>query len=107
MPHKGNSSPHDPGAPLTPFETNKLLPANRMLTRKRELPMKLLRLVIPILLVPLSISAQAGSKASWADWSFLIGQWAAGDSSGVPGKASQGSFSLTPDLGGSVLVRKN
>ena len=69
--------------------------------------MKLLRLPILILLMPLFASSQSAPKDSWAGWSFLLGEWTAGDSSGEPGKASKGSFSLAPDLGGSVLVRKN
>ena len=36
-----------------------------------------------------------------------MGEWTAGGSSGVPGHASSGSFSLVRDLGGAILVRKN
>lgn len=45
--------------------------------------------------------------AGWSDWNFLLGEWTASESNGVPGAASKGWFSLTPDLGGKVLVRKN
>ena len=43
----------------------------------------------------------------WQDWNFLLGEWDLGQGGGVPGKASSGYFSLTPDLGGQILVRKN
>lgn len=68
--------------------------------------MKLLRLV-PLLISPWLIFPQSSPKDSWADWSFLLGEWTAGESSGVPGQASKGSFTLAPDLNGTVLVRKN
>jgi hypothetical protein len=65
----------------------------------------LLRIIL--LLLPLAALAQNAGPDPWADWKFLLGTWTAGDSSGVPGQASQGSFTLAPDLGGQVLVRKN
>jgi hypothetical protein len=68
--------------------------------------MKLLRLALLLSFSGL-LSAQNNSKDNWTDWSFLLGEWTAGDSSGVPGQASKGSFSLAPDLGGTVLLRKN
>jgi len=43
----------------------------------------------------------------WAGWDFLLGEWVAAESSGVPGSASSGGFTLASDLGGKVLVRKN
>jgi hypothetical protein len=52
-------------------------------------------------------SGQSGTKSEWADWDFLLGEWASTESSGVPGAASSGSFTLAPDLNGKVLVRKN
>jgi hypothetical protein len=68
--------------------------------------MKLVRL-IPVFLLPLLASAQNSSKDAWAGWGFLIGEWTAGTGSGVPGQASNGSFTLTRELGGTILVRKN
>jgi len=65
-----------------------------------------LRVVGPLLLAAL-VAAQSTPKDSWSDWNFLLGEWTAGDSTGVPGQASKGSFTLAPDLGGTVLVRKN
>ena len=61
------------------------------------------------LLLSLSIVAFAQKAATdpWNDWQFLLGEWTSGQSSGVPGQASKGSFTLAPDLGGQVLVRKN
>lgn len=50
---------------------------------------------------------QTSSQDPWADWKFLLGEWAAGESSGVPGQASKGGFTLTPDLDGKILVRRN
>jgi hypothetical protein len=52
-------------------------------------------------------SAPQKDAGDWAEWSFLLGEWTAGDSSGAPGRASKGGFTLAPDLGGKVLVRKN
>jgi hypothetical protein len=62
--------------------------------------------LIPLLLLPLAADAQ-NPAPSWNDWQFLLGEWTAGESSGVPGQASKGWFTLAPDLGGQVLVRKN
>jgi hypothetical protein len=60
-----------------------------------------------LIFVPLVVFAQSSPKDLWADWGFLLGEWTANASSGVPGQASKGSFTLTPDLNGTVLVRKN
>jgi hypothetical protein len=66
----------------------------------------LLRLIA--LLLPLAAFGQNASPDSWADWKFLLGEWTAGESSGVPGQADKGSFfTLTPDLQGKALVRRN
>lgn len=62
--------------------------------------------IILFLLSPMALFAQ-NLPESWNAWQFLLGEWTSGQSSGVPGQASKGSFSLTPDLGGQVLVRKN
>jgi hypothetical protein len=42
----------------------------------------------------------------WGPLQFLIGDWA-GEGGGQPGQASAGSFSFTPDLQGTVLVRRS
>lgn len=52
-------------------------------------------------------SGQDSSPVSWTDWTFLLGEWTAGESSGVPGQASKGWFTLAPDLDGKILLRKN
>jgi hypothetical protein len=44
-----------------------------------------------------------GENDSWADFRFLIGSWV---SDGQPAEGS-GSFTLEPDLGGKILVRRN
>ncbi|MGB9032445.1 MAG: hypothetical protein WCC27_20135 [Acidobacteriaceae bacterium] len=63
--------------------------------------------LIPVLLLPMLAVAQAAPLDPWAGWKFLLGEWEAGDSSGVPGAASDGGFTFEPELGGTVLVRKN
>jgi hypothetical protein len=68
--------------------------------------MKLYRSAL-LLLFSLLLSAQNTTKDNWTDWGFLLGEWTAAESSGVPGEASKGSFSLAFDLGGTVLLRKN
>jgi hypothetical protein len=62
---------------------------------------------IPLLLLTLTGRPQSAPADPWPDWKFLLGTWTAGESSGVPGQASKGFFSLTPDLDGKILVRKN
>ena len=62
--------------------------------------------IAPFFLLLLSVSAQ-NTATSWDDWKFLLGEWTAGESSGAPGQASKGGFTLSPDLGGQVLVRRN
>ena len=52
-------------------------------------------------------SAQAPESDPWADWKFLLGEWTVGQGGGVPGTATSGSFSLRPELGGKILLRKN
>lgn len=37
----------------------------------------------------------------------MIGEWAAGQTGGQLGQTSAGSFSLAPDLQGTILLRKN
>src|SRR5262249_20658035 len=69
--------------------------------------MKMLTRIGAVLLLSLAASAQTQSSDPWSDWKFLLGEWTAGPSSGVPGQASKGSFTFAPDLGGQVLVRRN
>jgi hypothetical protein len=57
--------------------------------------------------LPLWAVAQVAAPDPWAGWKFLIGEFNAGDSSGVPGQASSGGFTFAPELNGNVLVRKN
>jgi hypothetical protein len=59
------------------------------------------------LFLSLAAFCQLQAKNDWAGWEFLLGEWVAGDSNGVPGSASAGSFTLAPDLSGKVLLRKN
>jgi hypothetical protein len=63
--------------------------------------------LFPLLSLLLVASTQTASPDLWADWKFLLGEWSAGESSGVPGQASKGGFTLTADLGGEILLRKN
>jgi hypothetical protein len=65
------------------------------------------RKVVALALVLLAAgSARAESKPDpWSAFRFLLGEWV-GEGDGAPGKGS-GSFTLTPDLGGKVLVRRN
>lgn len=69
--------------------------------------MKTLLLLVLLPLSPIAALAQNASPDPWADWKFLLGEWTAGESSGVPGQASKGAFTLALDLNGQVLVRKN
>jgi hypothetical protein len=64
------------------------------------------KLVALAILLALAGSARAESKDDpWAAFRFLAGEWV-GEGDGAPGKGS-GSFTLTPELGGKVLVRRN
>jgi hypothetical protein len=63
--------------------------------------------LVAIALLAIVGTAQSESPDPWADLKFLLGEWNAGQSSGVPGQASKGGFTLAPDLGGQVLVRRN
>jgi hypothetical protein len=42
----------------------------------------------------------------WGPLQFLIGDWS-GEGGGQPGQASAGSFSFTPELQGTILVRRS
>jgi hypothetical protein len=69
--------------------------------------MKMLTRIGAVLLLSLAAWAQTQSPDPWSDWKFLLGEWTSGQSGGVPGQASKGGFTLSPDLGGQVLVRRN
>jgi hypothetical protein len=47
----------------------------------------------------------AADDDTWSAYRFLLGDWV-GDGDGAPGKGS-GGFTLAPQLGGKILVRKN
>jgi hypothetical protein len=49
--------------------------------------------------------APAQQDTTWQPWSWLLGEWV-GEGSGSPGEGG-GWFTLTPELDGRVLVRKN
>lgn len=51
--------------------------------------------------------ALAAPPAPFASLAFLVGEWTATGGGGKPGEAIGGGFSLRPDLGGAVLVRRN
>jgi hypothetical protein len=63
--------------------------------------------IVALLGISVWAGAQNAAPDPWAGWKFLIGEFNAGDSSGVPGQASSGGFTLAPELNGNVLVRKN
>jgi hypothetical protein len=68
---------------------------------------RVLLAIAALLVYPLFVGAQTAAPDPWAGWKFLIGEFSAGESSGVPGQASSGGFTLAPELNGNVLVRKN
>jgi hypothetical protein len=55
-----------------------------------------------LLLTSISFGQQ---DTTWQKWSWLTGDWV-GQGSGTPGQGG-GWFSLKPDLGGKILVRRN
>ena len=71
--------------------------------------MKLSRVVLAaFLFTTLSYAQQAPAASdSWTDWNFLLGEWNVGQGGGVPGQATAGYFSLTPQLDGQILLRKS
>ncbi len=50
--------------------------------------------------------ALAAGAEDWGPLQFLTGSWT-GEGSGQPGDSSAGAFTLTPDLDGTVLVRRS
>ena len=60
------------------------------------------RTTLLLLFLTLAVApALAQQDTTWQPWHWLLGEWVG---EGSPG---EGRFSLTPDLGGRVLVRKN
>jgi hypothetical protein len=57
-----------------------------------------------VLAFPVVASAE-NTPDTWSSFQFLLGDWKGG-ASGKPGEGS-GEFSLKPELGGKVLVRRN
>ncbi len=47
----------------------------------------------------------SGTDTDWSAWKFLLGEWI-GEGGGEPGQGS-GSFSFSPDLQKTIIVRKN
>jgi hypothetical protein len=58
-------------------------------------------------LLSFSSAQQSPENDPWRDWKFLLGEWTVGQGGGIPGQATSGSFSLSPELGGKILLRKN
>ena len=58
-----------------------------------------------IALLSFAFNSFAQQNPSWANWSWLIGEWK-GEGSGQPGQGG-GTFSFQPDLDGKILVRKS
>jgi hypothetical protein len=61
------------------------------------------RCMVVVLLSACAAGPGRAGDDPWADFRFLIGAWV---SDGKPGDGS-GSFTLAPDLGGKVLVRRH
>lgn len=60
--------------------------------------------LLAALFLPL-VTPVRGAEDPWKPFQFIIGDWI-GSGSGKPGQGS-GEFSLKPDLGNKVLVRRN
>jgi hypothetical protein len=63
--------------------------------------------IFPLFLLLFVVTGDSPGQqdTTWQQWNWLIGEWV-GEGSGSPGEGG-GWFSLTPDLGGKILVRKN
>ena len=59
---------------------------------------------LSLLLAGLIPSASPDPLAGLA---FLVGEWTTTGGGGEPGQATRGGFTLRPELGGAVLVRRN
>jgi hypothetical protein len=52
--------------------------------------------------------ARAQTPASpWQDWQMVVGDWIGDEGHGQPGSPLSSSFSFSPDLDGSVLIRRD
>jgi len=67
--------------------------------------MKTAIMALAIGICGLSSKSYGQQDTTWQKWNWLIGDWV-GEGSGVPGQGG-GWFSLQPDLGGKILMRKN
>jgi hypothetical protein len=67
--------------------------------------MKKTIVAVAVLFVSLTTATFAQQDTTWGKWSWLTGDWV-GEGSGTPGQGG-GWFSLQPDLGGKILLRKN
>ncbi len=61
--------------------------------------------VVALALLTAGLVRAESNGDKWSDFRFLVGEWV-GEGEGGPGKGS-GGFTLTPDLGGKILVRSN
>jgi hypothetical protein len=64
-------------------------------------------LAVSVFLLSAFAFGQSAAKPDWSAWNFMIGEWAAEQTGGQLGQTSAGSFSLAPDLQGTILLRKN
>jgi hypothetical protein len=67
--------------------------------------MRLMPIVCSVWLLAAIPAAGSVAEPDWGAAQFLVGQWN-GEGSGQPG-AGTGAFSFTPDLQGTVLVRRS
>lgn len=67
--------------------------------------MKRTIMALAIFLLGLTSVSYGQQDTTWEKWNWLIGDWV-GEGSGAPGQGI-GWFSLQPDLGGKILVRKS
>ena len=66
-----------------------------------------MRLTAALLSAATLIQAQAPAPDPFAPLRFLVGAWQGEEGKGQPGQPSKGGFTLSKDLGGKVLVRRN
>src|ERR1700749_2872292 len=67
--------------------------------------MKLKLFLAGVFIVGMHTISFGQQNATWAKWSWLMGEWK-GEGSGEPGKGG-GVFSFKPDLDSKILVRKS
>jgi hypothetical protein len=63
------------------------------------------KIFLLVTLLTFAFNSFAQQNPSWANWSWLIGEWK-GEGGGQPGQGG-GTFSFQPDLDGKILVRKS